>query len=164
MTPSNSYLSSKTFNYNSSWCFVVKFKITNSNSPTDIRFLIDVSSAYWSDGSQGQSSNPRLQLQNNSVLTILNGGTNNAYAATLYNTMLTSIYYNVSFNSTTNNIKMEFTNNTGTVVYTENLTYNYINKYLPWAIFVYDLELTFYKGIYYNSTGYVPWSTYSTYF
>lgn len=168
--PSSSYLSSINFNYNSSWCFVIKFAITDySVNGMQWNFNIDDSTATWYNNSaSGQNqglaylwTTPTLSSSNIFTGYLLSNITTNI--TTIKQNMQSGIYLNISYNYSTTTIKLEFTSLTGTILGTSTGTFTFVNKVLPWSLYDDGDGITYYKGIYYNSTGYVPWSTYSNY-
>jgi hypothetical protein len=166
--PSDSFLSNQSFNYNSSWCFVILMKSTKSQAQHNIQFQINPPFDLWSTNNQG-GPNPYLQILGNGILSLADGG----YSYTNYNNVINALndgmYFNVSFTYSSGGngvIKMELVSNTGTIVNTDSRNYNYQtnNPVMPWGLYSYGYELTFNKGIYLNKTGYVPYSTYSPFF
>lgn len=177
---STSFLNSINFKYNSSWCFVFKAQRTYvSENWLNIEFDSNLSN--WgpnmTGGQNGQpngstyyDSSTSYQISINASNTIGRGFTNVNYSNN--GTFNTGIYINISFNylnSTSSDngyIKIEFCDLSGNILFTNTSSsiISYINRLIPFHMYENTDTWQFLGGVYYNSTGYVNYSTFSQYF
>ena len=162
ITLSQSTLNNIGFNYNSSWCFVLKGKrLTNNDSYFSVEFDINVSYPWYSTTGispwlEGGGNLDGSNYLNNITSYLVYKGTSNPYS------LANGFYINVSYNYNTLRLKVELTDWNGTIVFTSNGTNNYTftRKLTPFIFCLVWDEFIFYNGFYYNKTGYVPYSTF----
>ena len=168
---STSYLNSISFQYNSSWCFVLKVK---RNLPVNGLVIgFDSNLSDW----VGPNALLDFGVQFLSVAESNVNGTgfpNRTYSNN--NLFDAGIYMNISFNylnyvdpdwPLTDNgyLKIEFCDLSGNIIFSSTgiAKMRYSNRIIPFSM--YDIApWEFSKGVYYNSTGYVNYSTFSSYF
>ena len=129
-----------------------------------MNFQVDPNVNGWnSNGSQSSDSNIQFYIYPNQQSNMQGSP---LFISTIKDALTsTGLYFNLSYNYSNNNILMEFSNNTGTLLYSNTKAYTFTYKKSPLAIYQdNNITLGLYNGIYFNSNGYVPYSTYSTYF
>jgi len=170
---SSSYLNSINFNYDSSWCFVVK---TNNNNGTiiidpyaDWATYSNIWNAYGPLGSL--VIKPTEIWSNDSNGFRLNSNSNSNYnyfeSQSINSSDYGSFYYiNISYDYNTKKHKIEFINSNGNVFMTttNSNSYTYSIKNKPFIIWTWMNPTIYYNGIYFNKIGYVDYNTFSSYF
>ena len=166
---STSYLNSINFNYQSSWCFVFKMNTQNDgNKSRVIQFDETLNGWYSGTKTWGQYTGPKWVYFYTTYP--LNGSSNNSFSITNYTNATTpltttGIYVSMSYNITTKIIYVELLDMSGNLLSKATSDpYTFVSTNSPWSFYMSQNLNTFYKFIYYNKTGYVPYSEYNNLF
>ena len=170
----DTYLDSINFNYDSSWCFVILGSNVNTNNynakdwHTNIRIdhydKHDPNLRYYIDNyTLAIFDLYASQINSNGIASTSNAILNSLWD---YNAFInTKIYYNISYNISTKIIKIEVVDTNGKILGTANSPpFTYSLKNSPFTITLWTCVMNYYTGVYYNSSGYVPYSIYNKYF
>ena len=122
--PSSTNLSSKSFSYNSSWAFVIKFQnITTSSINNRLIRAIDPSTSTWTttdglDQQQGDNSLPYIYICYSGTNNLIFLNWNKAQITQdLVSPIATGVFLELSYDNTAKVIKYEFTSLAGTLLY-----------------------------------------------
>ena len=163
------------FNYDSDWCFVLKVRRTQNladNWKVAIGFDPVVSSWSSNDGfADGNNAAlvPKFVAiapgsETNKVINFANTWVVVSSSPTPGNALDAGLYINLSYVNSSKTPKVEYTSVAGVVLYSETTTYTFANKQTPFLFYSDGAQYTFDKGIFFDSSGYAPYSSYSSFF
>jgi len=155
----SSYLNSINFNYDSSWCFVIK---TNNNNGS---IIIDPYADWATNSGIWGAYNSLGGFVINSTQ-VYSNPSNGLGSQTINSSNYGSSYFiNISYDYNSKKHKIEFTTLNGNIFMTttNSNTYTYSIKSNPFIIWTW-MSPTYYNGIFFNKIGYVDYNTFSSYF